>query len=80
MISVDIEPNQEEKLEKLSQDFDSPFSPPTDIKELIPKDYPSLDDGVDVDEWYNSGATIASLSYLTRSSPTVLGYTRPNLI
>jgi len=76
MQSVDIEPNKEERLEKLAQDFGTPFSPPVDIKELIPKDYPSLDTGVDEDEWYNAGATIASVADIIKNK-VVLKYRRP---
>ena len=67
MQSVDIEPNSEERLEKLDQDFETPFSPPADIKELITKDYPSLDTGIDEHEWYDSGATIASSADIVKN-------------
>ena len=76
MQSVDIEPNKEERLEKLAQDFEKPFNLPVDIKELIPKDYPSLDTGIDEDEWYNAGATIASVADIMRNK-VVLKYRRP---
>ncbi len=76
MQSVDIEPNKEEKLEKLNQDYDKPFSPPVDIKELISKDHPSLDSGVDEHEWYDVGATIASVTDIIKNN-VVLKYLRP---
>ena len=76
MQSLDIEPNEEERLEKLDQDYDTPFSAPSDIKELIPKDYPSLDTGVDRHEWYDVGATIASVTDIIKNK-TVLKYLRP---
>lgn len=79
MQSLDIEPNDEEKLEKLQQDFDKPFSPPTDIEEGIPKDYPSLDTNIDEHEWYDVGATIASESEMSKN-PEVLGYNHPKRI
>lgn len=60
MQSVDIEPNAEERLEKLQQDFEKPFSPPVDIKEPIPKDSPELDTGIDAHEWYDEGASGAA--------------------
>ena len=60
MQSVDIEPNKEERLEKLKQDFEKPFSPPVDIKEVLPKDYPELDTGIDAHEWYDEGASGAA--------------------
>lgn len=76
MQSVDIEPNKEEKLEKLNQDYDKPFSPPVDIKELISKDHPSLDSGIDEHEWYDVGATVASVTDIIKNK-TVLKYLRP---
>lgn len=77
MQSVDQEPNAEEKLEKLEQDFENPFSPPTDVKSKIPKDYPTLDDGVDADEWYNSGGKIASGADINETKPAVIKYKKP---
>lgn len=79
MQSVDIEPNKEERLEKLEQDFEKPFSPPVDIKELIPKDYPSLDTNVDEHEWYDVGATIASGADIIWNK-VVLKYRRPSKV
>ena len=76
MQSLDMEPNEEERLEKLDQDFDKPFSPPADIKELISKDHPSLDSGVDEHEWYDVGATIASVTDIIKNK-IVLKYRRP---
>lgn len=76
MQSLDMEPNKEEKLEKLDQDYDKPFSPPADIRELISKDYPSLDTGVDEHEWYDAGATVASVTDIIKNK-TVLKYLRP---
>lgn len=78
MQSLDQEPNTEEKLEKLEQDFERPFSPPSDVKSNIPRDYPTLDDGVDVDEWYNSGAKIASGADIDERRPAVIKYKKPN--
>ena len=76
MRSVDIEPNKEERFEKLAADFDRPFSPPFDLKETIPKDYPSLVTGIDEHEWYDVGATIASATDII-SNKMVLKYRRP---
>lgn len=76
MQSLDIEPNAEERLEKLEQDYDKPFSPPLDIKERISKDYPSLDTGIDEHEWYDVGATIASAADIIKNK-VVLKYRRP---
>ena len=57
MQSVDIEPNKEEKLEKLEQDWDKQFSPPSQIeeRERLPKNHPALDTGIDAHEWYDEG-------------------------
>lgn len=77
MQSVDIEPNKEERLEKLTQDFEKPFCPPSDIREKIPKDYPLLDTNVDEHEWYDAGATIASVADIIRNR-MVLRYRRPH--
>lgn len=55
MWALDIEPNEEERREKLSQDFDTPFSPPQDIPALIPVDDPVLDDPVDEHQYYDEG-------------------------
>lgn len=76
MQSVDIEPNNEEKWEKLAQDFERPFSPPLDVKEVIPSDYPSLDSGIDAHEWYDEGRSGAAESDIVKSR-TVLGYRKP---
>lgn len=62
MQSLDDNPNEEEKLEKLDQDFDKPFSPPSDIKGQgrLARDHPDLDTDVDEDEWYDKGVNAAS--------------------
>lgn len=62
MQSVDIEPNEEEKLEKLDQDYDRPFSPPASIedREQLPKNHPALDTGIDSHEWYDEGRSGAA--------------------
>lgn len=79
MQSLDLEPNQEEKLEKLSQDFDKPFCPPYDIKEIITKDYPSLDTNVDEQEWYDAGASIASAADIV-STKSIIKYSPPAIV
>jgi hypothetical protein len=76
MYSLDIEPNKEEELEKLQQDFERPFCPPCDIEEIITKDHPSLDSGIDGHEWYDSGATIASMADIMKNG-IVLRYQLP---
>ena len=49
------------QLEKLDQDYDKPFSPPSDIRGQgrLARDHPSKDD-TDEDEWYHLGENAAS--------------------
>ena len=58
----DEEKSEEEKQEKLDQDYDPPFSPAEDIKSgrQLSKEDPHLDDGADPDEWYQEGASAAA--------------------
>ena len=62
MQSLDEEANQEEKLEKLDQDYDKPFSPPSDIRGQgrMPKNHPQKDTDTDETEWYDSGINSAT--------------------
>ena len=62
MQSLDEEPDKEEKLEKLDQDNDTPFSQPSDVKGQgrLPKDHPDKDTDIDEDEWYDSGINEAT--------------------
>ena len=53
-------PNEEEKREKLPEDYETPFSPPDDIKKYVPEDYPTRDTGMDETEWYQEGDAAAS--------------------
>ena len=55
-------PNDEEKEEKLDQDYDTPFSEPDDVpgQGKLPPDDPSLDTDVDEDEWYSEGQASAA--------------------
>jgi hypothetical protein len=57
----DEELNDEEKQEKLGQDFEPPFSAANDITNArrLSKQDPHLDDGVDSDEAYQEGAAAA---------------------
>jgi len=70
MQSVDIEAGEEEKLEKLEQDFNKPFSSPDGIVDHIPKDHPSLDSGIDPQEWYDEGRSGAA--EIRDNSPVVV--------
>ena len=62
MQSLDDQANDEEKQEKLDQDFDKPFSPPSDIsgQGRMARDDPAKDTGMDEDEWYNEGENAAA--------------------
>lgn len=55
-----MKPNDEEKLEKLDQDYDTPFSFPPDAVGKIAKDHPTTDDQLDSDELYNAGLSVAA--------------------
>lgn len=77
MYSVDIEPNKEERQEKLDQDFDRPFCPPWDVKECIPNDFPSLDTGIDLHEWYDEGRSAAAEADIVHNR-TIRGYRQKN--
>lgn len=58
----DEEKSEEEKQEKLDQDYEPPFSPAADIKSgrTLSRQDPHLDDGADSDEWYQEGASAAA--------------------
>ena len=55
-----MEPNDEEKLEKESQDYDTPFSLPDDAAGKIVSDHPSTDDKMDSQELYDQGLSAAA--------------------
>jgi len=61
MQPYDEEKSEEEKQEKLTQDFDPPFSPAEDSKSArqLSKQDPHLDSGTDSDQWYQEGAAAA---------------------
>lgn len=55
-----IRPNKEEKREKLPGDYETPFSPPLDVPDNVPNDYPTKDTDMDSMEWYQNGGAVAS--------------------
>ena len=57
MLADYIKPNWEERLEKLEQAFQTPFSPPDDVSNNLPLDYPTKDSKIDSTEWYQEGYT-----------------------
>lgn len=79
MQSLDMKPNTEEKLERLRQDFDKPFSPPLEMRELLPRDHPSLDTGIDAHEWYDEGAAGAA-EIILPARRSILKYHPPKIL
>lgn len=59
MPPIDPEPNEEERLQKLDQDFDKPFSPPDDIQKGADPSttHPATDTNTDDTQTYNEGPT-----------------------
>ena len=55
-----IEPNDEEKQEKLPNDFSTPFSPPSGIEDTSDDTHPEADTNVDLQERYDEGISGAS--------------------
>lgn len=56
----DYDDQRDEPTKKQPQDFDTPFSPPSDAKQRMPKDYPTTDSDVDQHELYDEGPDDAS--------------------
>lgn len=50
-----LDPDEEDKTEKLNEDYASPFSLPDDIPDSVKKDDPRLDDPIDSQEAYDDG-------------------------
>ncbi|HJQ08673.1 MAG TPA: hypothetical protein VJ836_04305 [Candidatus Saccharimonadales bacterium] len=61
-MALNQQPNDEEKQEKLANDFDPPFSPPADVPRQgrVPSNHPVLDTDTDEDEWYDEGRSSAA--------------------
>ena len=55
-----MEPNDEEKQEKLDNDFSTPFSPPSGIQDSTDDTHPQADTNVDSQERYDEGISGAS--------------------
>ena len=75
-----MEPDDEEKKEKLDQDFDTPFSLPYDAKGKLPIDHPATDDQMDSDELYDQGlSATAGADQSEPANSAVVSYNpRPN--
>jgi hypothetical protein len=72
-----IEPNDEEKQEKLPNDFDTPFSPPSGVKDNADDTHPEADTNVDSMERYDEGIS-GAMEVDDRRSSIVTGYTPPD--
>jgi hypothetical protein len=71
-----IEPNDEEKQEKLPNDFSTPFSPPSGIQDNSDDTHPEADSNVDSQERYDEGISGAS-GVDDPGNRGVAGYTPP---
>jgi hypothetical protein len=71
-----IEPNDEEKQEKLPNDFSTPFSPPSGIQDNSDDTHPEADTNVDEQERYDEGIAGAS-GVDDPGNRGVTGYTPP---
>lgn len=45
---------------RLPQDYEPPASPPSDIKERLPRDYPETDSNLEISEVYDEGVSNAT--------------------
>ena len=83
MQSLDQETNEEENQQKLAGDFDRPFSPPAQDKlerllaehEILQKNHPAFDTGLDEQEAYDEG--IEGAAEATGPRKTVVRKYRP---
>lgn len=57
---TDYNDKPDEPTKRLDQDFDTPFSDPSDVKKRMPPDYPSKDSLPDMQEKYDEGEDDAS--------------------
>jgi hypothetical protein len=71
-----IEPNDEEKQEQLPNDFGTPFSPPSGIKDNTDDTHPEADTNVDSMERYDEGIS-GAMEVDDHSDSAVVGYNPP---
>jgi len=71
-----LEPNDEEKQEKLPNDFSTPFSPPSGIQDTTDDTHPDADTDLDEQERYDAGISAASGAE-DPGNQGILGYTPP---
>jgi hypothetical protein len=60
MPPITPEPNDEERQEKLEDDFDPPFSPPDDVSQGLSDDNQVTDTNLDSQEFYDEGLSGAA--------------------
>lgn len=56
----DYDDKKDEPTKRLDQDYDTPFSEPSDARHRLPADYPTKDSQVDKQEAYDVGEDAAS--------------------
>ncbi len=56
----DYDDKRDEPTKRLDQDYETPFSEPSDAKTRLPHDYPTKDSEVDQHELYDEGEDAAS--------------------
>jgi hypothetical protein len=71
-----MEPNDEEKQEKLPNDYSTPFSPPSGIQDNKVDTHPAADANLDSTQQYNEGISGAA-EISDPGSRGVLGYAPP---
>jgi hypothetical protein len=80
------EPNDEEKLEKLPEDGQTPFSPPRPIgddstddnrPQRVDDTHPATDDGIEPEDEYENGQASAAGFSEPNASNTVTGWHKP---
>lgn len=72
-----IEPNDEGKQEQLSNDFGTPFSPPSGVQDTTDDTHPDADTDLDDQERYDAGISAASGAE-DPGNQGILGYKRPH--
>lgn len=65
--------NEEERLEKLPQDYDTPFSPPSGVQDTTDDTHPQADTNVDAHEHYDEGISGAD-EVIDRRGRGILAY------
>ena len=71
------EPTDEERLEELAEDNETPFRPADDNTETIPDDHPQTDTNVQPEEQYDEGVSGAAEVEDDSSQSAVADYNPP---